>query len=404
MKISKKKLWIVSELFHPEDTAVSYIFTEIAEKLINYRPVSVISGPLSYQKSNLVSSKKINSNIEIFRFNPLLDLDKNKAIQRALRMLIVSVQLTLKVIRLCKKGDEILLATNPATIIPLIVIIAKIKKIKLSILVHDVFPENLIPINIFKTTNPIYRILKFIFDYSYGKADTLIVLGRDMANIMIHKTEKAKTRPNIRIIENWSDIDEVKKEPFIENKYLSHIPNLSNKIIFQYAGNIGRLQGLEKLIEVVAKSKNENLHFLFLGEGALKSQLTKYVESNNVENVSFGASFSRDLQNTILNSCHIGIVSLYDSMEGLGVPSKTYNLLAAGKPILYLGSKNSEIGQMVNENEIGWQFELSDVEGLLKFFNEFTDISLENKGINARYIAENKYSKDIILQKFVEIL
>jgi hypothetical protein len=43
-------------------------------------------------------------------------------------------------------------------------------------------------------------------------------------------------------------------------------------------------------------------------------------------------------------------------MKGLGIPSKTYNLMAAAKPLLYVGDKNSEIDNYVRRFECGWSF------------------------------------------------
>ena len=72
-----------------------------------------------------------------------------------------------------------------------------------------------------------YSLFKHIFDKAYTKADQLIVLGRDMANVLEQKVGKGEN-PKITIIENWADIGNIKPQPFPEGK-----------IILEYAGNIG---------------------------------------------------------------------------------------------------------------------------------------------------------------------
>jgi hypothetical protein len=90
-------------------------------------------------------------------------------------------------------------------------------------------------------------------------------------------------------------------------------------------------------------------------------------------------------------------------MYGLAVPSKTYNLLASGKPILFLGPKNSEIYLLVKENNLGWAFDWSESEGLLKFLN---NLSLHDLGIlgvygdNSRRLAETVYTETLQLAKY----
>lgn len=92
-------------------------------------------------------------------------------------------------------------------------------------------------------------------------------------------------------------------------------------------------------------------------------------------------------------------------MYGLGVPSKTYNILAAGKPILYIGEENSEINLLVKENNIGYTFQKE--EELIAFFNNFNQESLRDlniKKINARKVAVDFFSEQLILNKFFKAI
>ena len=101
------------------------------------------------------------------------------------------------------------------------------------------------------------------------------------------------------------------------------------------------------------------------------------------------------------------MVCLKDKMFGLGVPSKSYNVMAAGKPILFIGPKNSEIYNMVKDNEIGFSFDWSQREEIISFFNNLQkkDIEKFNElGKKARHLLETKYDKEIILDKYLEVI
>ena len=54
----------------------------------------------------------------------------------------------------------------------------------------------------------------------------------------------------------------------------------------------------------------------------------------------------------------IGLVCLAQGMKGLGIPSKFYSLISYGKPILFIGSKNSEIDLVIQEYQIGWSIDV----------------------------------------------
>ena len=94
-------------------------------------------------------------------------------------------------------------------------------------------------------------------------------------------------------------------------------------------------------------------------------------------------------------------------MYGLGVPSKSCNILAAGKPILYIGERNTEIWRLIEENGNGVCCEPNDREGLIKYLR---DLSLEKRGSlremgkSCRQLAEEKFSKEAILNRFLEVI
>ena len=153
---------------------------------------------------------------------------------------------------------------------------------------------------------------------------------------------------------------------------------LENKIVIQFAGNIGRAQGLEELISIFSKCDDNKFHFLFIGDGAILNDLKLRTIKN--KNITFLGSLPRKDQNNFLNACDIGLVTLKSNMFGLGVPSKSYNILAAGKPILCIANPNSEIGLMVKFNDVGWVLDNSELNRIPDLLNR---IFAERKKFNS---------------------
>ncbi len=395
MKINGK-FWIVSELFYPNETSSGYYLTEIAVYLAQWQQVNVICGP--FWDDNRGSIQDISKNIILHRLN-VKPFNKNQLLKRILGLLHLTLSFTYQILIRVKKNDSVWLVTNPAFLVPIITLISKIKGFRIAILVHDVFPENLVPAGLSNNKQWTYQFIKYIFDKAYSQVDKIVVCGRDMGLVFEKKIGVTKIN-KINIIENWADIDTVYPST-VNKEEVYGIESLNDKLVIQFAGNIGRLQGLELLIEIIKNIKNDLLHFVFIGDGAMKEELIK--QTDNLKNVSFLPPFKRDKQLLFLNACDIAIVSLYESMTGLGVPSKSYNIMAAGKPILYFGSNDSEIGMVVKENQIGWQFSFSDRDKIRLFFNNLndnTEIDRMQMGKKARKIAEIEYSKHIILEKY----
>nr|WP_315026714.1 glycosyltransferase family 4 protein [uncultured Chryseobacterium sp.] len=400
-----KNLWIATELFYPEETSTSFILTKIANRLSNKYNVKVVCGDPVYDKQKKSDNFTLHSNVFVHRIKGFGG-NKNSLVSRSLRFIFLSLSIFFYLWKNVKKGEKVFIVTNPAPLIVLISILKKFKKIELIILVHDVFPENTIPAGIIKSEKSLpYKILRSIFDKAYSNADQLITLGRDMQKVIEGKIKRYNNRSKIEIIENWGDTESI--YPLSKEKVFSDESPIKDKIIFQYAGNVGRVQGLLELLEIIKKVNNKKLAFYFVGEGAVKQSMLEYVDENQLENVYFDGAYSREDQLSVLNKADISFVSLAPKMFGLGVPSKTYNILAAGKPILYIGEKESEIDLLVEEENIGYSFQHFEKDQLLEFFNSFDENSiteLKQKQERARRAAETKFSEEIILNKFYNII
>jgi hypothetical protein len=393
----KKKVWIVSELFYPEETATAYIFTRIANYLSESYQVAVICGPEFYDenKKEFKDDFLLSSNIEIFR-TYTLKLNKNSLFQRTLKIFLLSFKMGILMCRNISKGETVILATNPALLLLFVQVIKYFKKFKLHILVHDVFPENTIPAKIFINNKQfVYKILKSLFDKAYASADHLIVLGRDMEIIISRKVFRFKSEPRISIIPNWSSP---------KNLDINLRNTTSEDIIkLQYAGNIGRVQGLKEIMEAFCLSDTKGIFLNIRGTGALYSDIEKIIDLYKLDNVSLGGGFSRQEEHGILADCDIGIVSLSSGMYGLGVPSKTYQLLSAGKPILFIGEPETEIYKFVLENQIGWSLDIGNKDELISYFNGLTRIDksiLYSMGNKSRLMAEKDFNETTILKLF----
>lgn len=398
-------LWIATELFYPEQTSTSFILTKIANRLSEKYSVKVVCGEPVYDKESKTSeSFVLNRNVFVHKIKGWLG-NKNSLLFRTLRFVFLSLSIFFYLLKNVKRGEKVLIVTNPAPLVLLISILKKIKKIELIILVHDVFPENTVPAGILKSGSLLYKCVKRIFDKAYSTADKLIVLGRDMQKVIENKIKKYTNISKITIIENWGDIYGI--YPISKEKVFDSISPMNGKIVFQYAGNIGRVQGLLELLEIIKCVDNEKLAFYFVGEGGVKKTMVDYVRTHHLKNVYFDGSYSREDQLSVLNKADVAFVSLAEGMFGLGVPSKAYNILASGKPILYIGEENSEIDLLIKEKKVGYSFKHHQKEELIRFFNHFDEKSvkdMEHKKENARKAAEENFSEEIILNKFYYII
>ena len=396
----KEDLWLVSELFYPESTSTGYIMTEISRKLSLSFNVHVIAGPIAYSNSN--NQKDCSTfgleNIKIYRIKNL-GYNKNRLLPRIKGQIFISLRLIGLMARKIKKGSKLLMVTNPILLLFFVSFISRLYRWKIFLLIHDVFPDNLVPSGIIKQRSILLKVIDYLFKRSYNQAYKIIVIGRDMKMLMANKC------PNLRseIIENWADIDSIDNLQLNQHEQNS---NSESKLFFLFAGNIGRVQGIEALYQALMKVRHVNFEFTFMGNGALTKWLEQRIGENLEVNVSVQLARHREEQNVFLNNCDIGVISLSKGMYGIGVPSKFYNLLAAGKPIFYIGDDNTEIKLIIDEYQNGWYAEAGDPLSIITVIEQICRTNrakILEMGLTSRYLAENVFSKALIMKKFESV-
>ena len=395
MSAKKEILWVISELFPPEATSTGYIMGEIANAMTEKYEVKVICGPEVYdEKKKGVSSnlQSIDDSIELTRVAAVKE-NKQSKLSRIKKFLLMSWQLYKVARKKINKEDHVLMVSNPFPLIVLMGYLRRKRGFNLAMLVHDVFPEGLYTeMNI---PSWAYSVTERVFNKAYSSVDTLISIGRDMNDILEKKCNGQKHLPKIVTIENWGDIEGIKPKERVKDGFIK----------IQYAGNIGTAQGVGEFVEYLYGAGNKAVHFGIWGTGSAEEHIkTRVAELGLEEQVRFYGPYSRNQQTEVLNDSDLSLVTLVKGMYGLGVPSKTYNILAAGKPILYIGERGTEIWQTVEENVIGFCFEPDDRKCIVSFLQSLGtgDLSkLKEMGRKARFLAETKYSKPIILNKFI---
>ena len=389
------RLWIITELFYPDEIyTTAYILTKMANRLTEKYEVHVICGPAMTKADKL----RLDPRVVLHRTH-FGNFSKNRTMTRIFRFVVLTSVLFFNASCLIRRGDKVLMPTNPAPLILTIPVLKAFKKINLTLLVHDVFPENTIPGNyIHSSRSLLFRISKKAFDWAYSKADKIIVLGRDMEDVIRKKIAPYHFAGLMTNIPNWADLDDIQPKAF---------PESDSKVVLQYAGNLGRVQGLISLFQIIRQTNNVDLLVDVWGGGAIENDINSYVHYYHLDNIHLHGVYQREQQSAIISSCHLSIVTLASGMYGLGVPSKSYNIMAVGRAILFIGPIDSEIALLVKENKLGFVFDNNDTEGLLKFLNQLNPSmlpELKEMGQRAKQLAHEQYGPKEILDKFAEFV
>lgn len=397
---NKKRLWVITELYYPELTSTGYYLTAIAEGLTDEFDVKVLCGQPNYSARGTKAPKReIYRDVEIFRAAGTT-FDKNIIFLRIINMLTLSLSIFFKALQNIEKGDKVLVVTTPPSLPFITAIACLVKGANYVLLIHDNYPEMLVAVKKARENSILVKVLNHLNRWLYKYAAKIIVCGRDMYELVLKKTEGLDIP--IVTIQNWAELETVKPLPRDENSLLMEL-GIEKKLVFLYAGNFGHPNDIESIIECAFNLRDdERFCFVFLGSGVKRKWLEKQVSERNLLNVLLLDPRPRSEQNIFLNACDVGIVTLVRKMWGVSMPSRTYNMLAAGKPILALTEENSEIYRVINEDEVGWFVPSNDPEALLQKLLEIYESrdQFHKFGRNARNSALEKYSSAIAIKKY----
>lgn len=393
-------LWIVSEVYFPEETSTGHYLTMIAEGLAKERPVSVICAKPNYSKRGVdVPRREIRNNVTIFRCRST-SLDKNNHLFRITNLVTVTFTIFATMLRRVRHRDVVIVGTNPPVLPFAAMVACYIKRADCKLKAEDLYPDNMIAAGMISRHGVAAWIMNTAQRFLFLHMSAICVLGRDMAVLVRKKT--ATINPNIEWIPNWADSDVIRPAVRSSNQMIQTL-GLGRKFIVGYAGNIGPLQGIEYLFNCMLHLREyTDVHFLFIGTGKKFTWLDQAIRDAGLKNVTLTGQKPRSEQIDFLNACDIALVSLVSGMSGIGVPSRTYNYLAAGKPILAAVDASSEIASLVVEEDIGWVVSPGQIEAFVTavLAAKSDPQQLAQMGLRARSLSESTYSFEHVLAKY----
>jgi glycosyltransferase involved in cell wall biosynthesis len=303
-----------------------------------------------------------------------------------------------------RRGDLVFLVTNPP-LLPLFALLAcRVRGARCCLRIDDVYPEAMVHAGLIRPGGILASIANWANRRLYRRMDRIIVLGRDMKRLVEEKLGYAGDK--VLVIPNWADTDSVAPAERCQNRFLAQY-GLQGKFVVGYAGNIGRVQAVESLFEAASLLEGRpELHFLVFGSGQKVSWLARAVAAAQLTNLTLAGLRSRAEQAEMLNAFDVGAIALVRGMAGAGVPSRLYNLMAAGRPVLAALDAESEVAQVVREEKIGWVVPPDEPQKLAGAILEASSNRerLKAMGARARKAAEEKYSAARILGLYERVL
>ena len=398
------RVWLVSELYYPEETSTGQIMTQIAEALAGHFDMRVLCAQPTYASrgTRAPRSERVNG-VSITRSRSTT-FDKNRLLGRLVNALSLTASIFLAAITRLRRGDVVLVVTNPPMLPFVIVGAARLRRARCVLIVHDVYPDVAVALEAIPEGGVIERTTGAASRWLYQAVTAIVALSSDMAERIARRCPGAKEK--IAVIHHWADIDTIRPSDDARKTFLGEL-GLDDRFVVQYSGNIGRTHGIEAIVEAAARLQDDHhVHFLVIGEGAKRDWLVSTVDERALDNVTVLPRQPRDGLNEALNACDTGILAMVPGMLGISSPSRLYNIFASGKPVIAIVDGRSHVADVVSSEGIGWVVEPGDMEQLEHTIRDAAaqPDSVRAMGRKARAVAEVQFSRDHITQEYVDLV
>ena len=366
-----KRFILLCQHFYPEMISTGMHMTELAERLteLGWQITVYCARPSWGAESETVPQRMNYKGIEIIRVATVGDQKKN-LFSRGLFAFSFLISVSLLLWRYRKKFPGVVLTTNPPFLGLVGWLFSSLFHLPYLLIVYDIYPDIAVNLGVLKPNAFITRIWRRITRLTFQKAAVLVVIGRDMEQIVKGKLPE-HLHERIILIPNWSDERRVKPIPKNKNQFRRE-QAINGVFVVQYAGRMGRTHNLEPVIEAARNLSGENILFQFIGDGAKKAKLQSLANDYNLSNIQFLPYQPMERLAEMLSAADLALVCLDKAFTGLSVPSKTYGIMASGTPILGFVEPDSEIGQMITEENCGLLLPNPTAEQISEIIRGFT--------------------------------
>ena len=336
----------------------------------------------------------------IIRVHPFPGKSKSNLLRRALGFIAFSYAVGIRSVHadgLPFKVDGVLAMSPPLTLGLTGWCTKIIRRAPLVFNIQDVFPDAAIQTGAI-SNKKIIAAAKCLERVSYQRSDAVVLLSQDLRTNIANKID-AKHHHRLHVIPNFVDTVAITPQDRMTN-YRSEL-GIGDQLVVMYAGNVGFSQSLNLVVEAAAKFPE--VAFVVNGDGAARKKLQE--DCAELANVYFGDYQPIERLSEVLATGDIHLVPLRTGLAAVSVPSKSYSILAAGRPMLAAIDLNTEIPNMLQQSGAGIAVEPDNapafIEALGRLVNNRDQLS--EMGANGRKWVETHASPASVAARYEEI-
>ena len=277
--------------------------------------------------------------------------------------------------------DLILYATPPITLVNVIKYCKNKYTAKTFLMLKDIFPQNAVDLKMMSKKGIIYKYFRKQEEKYYDVSDYIGCMSKKNAEY-IQKNNPCIDVSKLHIFPNSIEIEEISSR-FNQDK-----------TIFVFGGNLGKPQNIPFILEIIKNLEDYNkAEFWIIGDGTERYVVEEFIKNNDKCNLKYMGHVSPQEYEEILCNADVGIISLDPRFTIPNVPSRFQGYLKLKKPVLAVTDKNTDIKEMIRDNDCGWWFEARDASYIA---NSIKNICTEKES----QIQKGKNGYEFLIKEF----
>lgn len=391
------KILFLDAYYEPEQIAFTHLENDLLEGLVAAghdieivcpTPTRGISPETARAYAHKKSEVSYAGHVHVMRFSA--PGESRSPVTRALRYFWCNLR-TYQIGRRVRGVDAVFANSTPPTQGRIAGMVARKHRAPFLFSLQDIFPDSLVNAGMTRAGSMLWKIGRRLEDRTYANARTIITICEGFRQNLLAKGVPAS---KIIVVPNWIDAGEVYDVSRADNVLFDQNGLDRDKFYVCYSGNIGHSQNLELLVKAARalQDLDRDIEFVIIGEGAAKDDLREAVKREGLTNVHLLPFQPYEYIAQVFSLGDMGLIISKPGIGGSSVPSKTWSIMAAGRPVLASFDSDSELNRLVGETGCGYTVEAGDSDGLVQAIRHCRANAEEARAMGARgrrYVCEN---------------
>lgn len=403
-------------IFSPDGVSTAYLYNDIALRLQQrgYEVVVLTTTPHFNNVPEQVEKQPMRWKVwgfcKVSKFNGMtvLHVPQKKFKNTALRILgfcywhIVSFFIGLTI----KHVDLILSPSPPLTVGWMNLGLAKLKGCKVVYNVQEIYPD------ILKLKGGfVLKFLRWMEHKVYNESDAVTTIDKvfyDTIEPRFEDKSKLHIIPNFVDTELYHQVDVQEFKSSNGSRLDENMFPQTDSIKLLYAGNIGHAQSWEPLIELANRTRDLNVEYIVIGEGAKRDYVEEEIQKRNLKKLHLLPYQPRELMPAILSYSDASFIFMSPENDGDGFPSKVYTIMACERPILVSSGENTPIVNFLRDKGCAKLITEKDfdkkVNEMVEWLQSVTKEELSQMGKKGLAEIQAKYTKEKVTDMYVDLV